>query len=267
MEISLLMTATISPRNCPGAMFTPQERRKRYLNAFKFYLEKLEKGVFPRLVFAENSDSDLKDFYDAVPDGLKDRVELLSAPATLFPEALGKNNEFPLIDYAVDNSKLLASSDGFFKVTGRYFFRNIKSLIRDVVSVKTPLDLYCDQKDHRLFSALGLKKKERDGETRFFYSTLDFWRKNFYGCFAGNPEWRRVEDIMCEVALSHYGDDRCRFRFKHQPLTGGDYYAGSDGEYIISMGIKMPPRLYFFLDYFRWMAESLIRRVFPRFWF
>ncbi len=267
IRINLLMTATISPKNCPGAKFSPEERRARYLNAFRFYLKKLEEGVFSGLVFAENSNSDLNDFIEAIPDELKEKVEILSAPLTCFSEKLGKNNEFLLIDYAVDSSKLLAFSDGFFKVTGRYFFRNIKSLVKDVVSTAAPLDLYCDQKDHRLFSSLGSKKRERDGETRFFYSSIDFWKKNFYGYFVKYPMWRRVEDLMFDVAQSHYGDERCRFRFKHEPLIGGDYYGGSDGEYIISMGMKMPPKCYFVIVYFRWILESALRRILPHFWF
>ena len=270
-NIILLMTATITPRNCPGAQFDPEERRKRYLKALVFYLGKLDEGVVDGIVFAENSASFLDDFKAIIPSHLNDKVELISAPPEIFPENLGKNNEFVLIDYVVDNSRLLQDNIvGFFKVTGRYYFRNLASLVGDVRSAikeQGQLNIYCDQRDHRLYSTLGIKRKERDGDTRFFFCSIQFWRDNFYGYFTRNPEWRRVEDIMFEVAEQHYGDKMCRFRYCHQPLIGGNQYSSGQGQSIICMGVRLPPRVFFAVYYIRWLVESMIRKCAPSFWF
>ena len=268
-KIYLLMTATIAPRNCPDAQFEPQERRRRYLKAFHYYLENIGKGGYDGIVFAENSGEMLDDFVEMIPPCNSDSVELISAPPEIFPVNLRKNNEFVLIDYAVDNSKLLRGGgiDGFFKVTGRYYLRNIKSLLKDVRSSCDGLQLYCDQRDHRLYSRLGMKRKERDGDTRFFFCSIPFWRNNFYGYFRLNPEWRRVEDVMFEVAVRHYHDKSCRFRFRHQPLIGGNQYSAGQGDGIICMGVRLPPRLFFAIYHIRWLIESILRKIVPGFWF
>ena len=267
-RIILLMTATIAPRNCPDAQFEPQERRRRYLNAFIYYLGNIGAGLYDGIVFAENSGEDLGDFEAEIPMPLRKSVELLSAPPEIFPANLRKNNEFILLDYAVDHSRLLHGDiAGFFKVTGRYYMRNIKSIMKDVRGSCDSLQLYCDQRDHRLYSRLGIKRKERDGDTRFFFCSISFWRTNFYGYFSRHPEWRRVEDLMFDVAEQHYNDKRCRFRFNHQPLLGGNQYSGSQGQPVICMGVKLPPRIYFAIYYIRWCVESFIRRALPNFWF
>lgn len=265
--IILLMTATISPVNCPGAQFTPDERRCRYRRALLFYLRRIGRCGYQGIVFVENSDSDLGDFKAMVPDELRPCVEFLSPPSRIFNKKLGKNNEFPLIDYAVDHSRLLNGGvHGFFKVTGRYYFRNIGSLVRDVRKEGAAVRLFCDQKDHRLYSRLGIKKEERDGETRFFFCTVPFWRENFHSYFARNPSWRRVEDIMFEVAVKHYGDETCRFRFAHQPLLGGCSFGGNQGG-VICFGVKFPPWMFFAVYWFRWLLETIVRKVLPSFWF
>ena len=271
-RIILLMTATITPRNCPDAQFDPMERRRRYLKAFNFYLGQLEKGIVDGIVFAENSAATIEDFRAATPSRLADKVEFVCAPPEIFPANLRKNNEFVLIDYVVDNSFLLRRNvSGFFKVTGRYYFRNIKSLVGDVRKVlmvqNGELGLYCDQRDHRLYSRLGLKRKEQDGDTRFFFCNISFWRNNFYGYFRQNPEWRRVEDVMFEVAVRHYHDKSCRFRFRHQPLIGGNQYSAGQGDGIICMGVRLPPRLFFAIYHIRWLIESILRKIVPGFWF
>lgn len=267
-KICLLMTATISPRNCPDAQFSPEERKRRYLTAFQYYIDRIGVAGYDYIVFVENSGVDLSDFERVIPNNVRDDVEVLSAPPGIFPVHLGKNNEFNLIDYAIDYSKKLHEEiAGFFKVTGRYYFRNIASLLRDVRRAGMGLQLYCDQKDHRLYSRLGIGKEESDGETRFFFSSLAFWRENFYGYFKRYPKWRRVEDIMFETAVRNYGNQNCRFRFRHQPLLGGNSFSGAQGGYIISMGIKMPPRIFFAVCHFRWLVESALRVLLPSFWF
>lgn len=229
-RIVLLMTATIAPRNCPDAQFTPEERRCRYLRAFSWYLSKLtnakKRCPYDAIVFAENSGSDLRDFEQLVPYECKENVEFVSAPVEIFPPNLRKNNEFVLIDYALNNSRLLAEEiAGFFKVTGRYYFRNIDLLLSDVRKEKEGLELFCDQIDHRLYSTFRLKGCEQDGETRFFFCSIKFWRDNFYGYFKRNPEFKRVEEVMFETAVKNYGKKNCKFRFAHEPLLGGHQFA------------------------------------------
>lgn len=265
-KIPLLMTATIAPRNCPDAEFSDGERREQYLKAFSFYLGLLANSTtckYDGIIFAENSAADISDFKKMVPCHLSNCVEFIKAPSELFPVELRKNNEFLLIDYVVDHSVLVREALCFFKVTGRYWFRNINSLVGEIRTVGESLDLYCDQRDHNVYSSLGLKKKEKDGETRYFYCSRLFWCQNFYGYFRKNPQWRRVEDVMFDVARQHYGDNRCRFRFVTEPFQCGNRRSGS----VVSFGIHWSPSVFSKIYLFRWCLDSLLRRWFPRFWF
>lgn len=269
-KICLLMTATISPRNCPDAQFSPEERHGLYLRAFNYYVGLLGRGEggFDHIIFADNSGTDLQSFRDCVPHSLEDKIEILSPPRDLFPQYLGKNNEFGIIDYAVEHSVFLRDVKSvFFKVTGRYYFKNIESLINDVKKCGD-IDLYCDQKDHSLLTMFGLHGREKDGETRFFACSTGFWKEHFYKYFVRFPQWRRVEDIMFEVAQKNYMNKRCRFRFRREPfIEGTNFTSGTGGKKIVSFGMEMSPEAYAKVYRIRWVLETLMRKMMPWLWF
>lgn len=164
--IVLLMTATIAPKGVFDAKFSVAERWQQYLAAFKFYLRHLKPGrTYDYILFCENSDTDLSPLEALVPPELSERVGFVSAPSRLPPPKLRKGNEFGLMDYACDHSPLLLPEGRvFFKVTGRFATLNIDTLLREVRKCDEALELFCDQKDHRLYSRLGLDWCQQDGE-------------------------------------------------------------------------------------------------------
>ena len=261
-SLTLLMTATIAPHNNPDAHFEVAERRRQYLDAFAFYLKHLAQNTYDRLLFCENSGDELEDFRAMVPANLLKRVYFLCAPPEIFPAYLRKSNEFLLIDYACDHCPWLREDNAaFFKVTGRYRTLNIAALINDVHRAGL-VDFYCDQKDHRLYSRLGLNWCQQNGEMRYIYMTVDFWRKHFYGYFTKHPEYRAVEEIVFEVARTHYNDSSCRFRFRHEAR-----FRGFQGQQAAFLGMRFSPMMDYLTSDLRWALAAFLRRLFPRWWF
>ncbi len=261
--ITLLMTATIDPRQGSEAWFSTEVRLQQYLTAFKFYLKKLKsRRSFQQLLFVDNSGYDLSVFRALIPQALSEHVELLSAPPEIFPAELKKSNEFKLIDYACDHSALLQKGDCFFKVTGRYAILNIAGLIKDVRRAGNGIEFYCDQKDHRLYSRLGLNWCQQNGEMRYIFMSLNFWRKHFYGYFSAHLGYKAVEEIVFDVASKHYGDAACRFRFRHEAR-----FRGYQGQQAAFLGMRFSPRWDYLTSDLRWALAACLRRLFPRWWF
>src|SRR3984893_14120500 len=121
---ALLLTATIKPPvGIPELQRTdPVERMNDYIRALRFYCNVSEK-VIPRIIFVENSESDLFQLHDAVSSAnASHRVEFLSFNGLDYPPSYGRGyGEFKLLDYAMDHSSTLATAvdTRLWKVTGR----------------------------------------------------------------------------------------------------------------------------------------------------
>jgi hypothetical protein len=88
----LLLTATVTPPpNVPELARTdPAERMGDYVQAMGFYTG-LIGPVFDKIVFAENSASDLEPVRDAVEaSGVSDRVEFVSCHGLDYPAEYGR---------------------------------------------------------------------------------------------------------------------------------------------------------------------------------
>jgi hypothetical protein len=128
----LLMTSTIRPRpNQPQLKVAdPEERLAEYARALEFQCRLLERGVIDHIVYADNSGYDLA--------GLAARF---SSPAIQWisfydldydPAYHRGYGEFRLIDRAHRDSRILANMSGgdrVWKITGRYFVRNLPTII------------------------------------------------------------------------------------------------------------------------------------------
>jgi hypothetical protein len=149
--VVLLLTATITPSaEVPGLIRTdPAVRLEDYCSALDFYLGLLGLGI-DRIVFAENSNSDLSRLRDLVQRrGEVERVEFLPHDGLDFPPAYGRcYGEMRLLDYAMAHSGTIrrcGPSCIVWKVTGRYKVLNLPALIR-----KQPreFDVYCDMRNN-----------------------------------------------------------------------------------------------------------------------
>lgn len=150
MNNTLLLTATIRPP--PGApnlhRIDPRQRMNDYIHALDFYC-RLPKEIIPRIVFVENSASNLSPLQEVVlKANALGRVEFLSFDGQDHPPQYGRGyGEFKLLDYAMEHSYTLGSAnvdDVLWKVTGRYRVLNLVTLVHTAPS---DFQLYCDIRD------------------------------------------------------------------------------------------------------------------------
>jgi hypothetical protein len=146
---TLLLTATVKPPvGIPELQRTdPTERMNDYVRALRFYCKAPETDI-PRIVFIENSGSDLSQLHDVVASAnAAHRVEFLSFNGLDYPPGYGRGyGEFKLLDYTMDHSTTLAGARAdtmLWKVTGRYRVLNIGRIIRTAPSKP---DMYCDMR-------------------------------------------------------------------------------------------------------------------------
>jgi hypothetical protein len=242
----LLLTATIRPpAGVPGLQRTdPEARMNDYIRALQFYCNLPEK-VVSRIVFVENSKSDLSPLYKiAARANASDRVEFLSFDGLDYPSRYGRGyGEFKLLDHAFDYSSTLASahsSSALWKITGRYLVLNVASIIRDA---PTSFELYCDTRRRPIPWV----------DLRIFGCTLSGYRKFLKGVYPQlredlinmSPEQHLYSTIQ-ELAQSQ----NIVTRFKNEPLIDG--IRGKDSKNYASG-----------LNYLKYLIRSSKRTFFP----
>src|SRR5260370_991740 len=141
----LLMSATIAPSKAmPGSTRNdPQVRLTDYIAALKFY-QSIPSNVIDRIVFLENSDSDLTPLKNALAANSKMKVEFISVDSQYSPERGKGFGEFRMLDEGLEKSTFIGADDYVWKVTGRLIIRNIAAL---VVSAPADYEVYCDLRD------------------------------------------------------------------------------------------------------------------------
>jgi len=146
----LLLTATLRPPPGVSARADPAVRLEDYRIALRFYLAMLGRGELARLVFVDNSDSDLGTLQaEAEAVGLAACCEFISFSGLDYPTEYGYGyGEFRLLDHAMTHSRLIrALPDAVVvKVTGRYVVRNLAALLR---RLPPRFDVACDVRNRR----------------------------------------------------------------------------------------------------------------------
>jgi hypothetical protein len=260
MNFPLVMTATIDVQGMGDLSVSDAgERERQYLETLTFYLER---GWAKEIVFIENSGADLTKFHELALRHPAVQTELLSCNLNDFPRELGKSyGEMRLLDYVLDQSKLVAASDGFIKLTGRFPILNLDKLLREAER-RLPWVLFCDTKDHPVYDWLRNGWNGHAADTRFFIVTKAFYRTHFYGQYKhlNDSAGALVEGLFFDVIRARYREENIVRRFKTEPEPSGR--AGHRQISIIGTN-----------DYSGWMAKSK-RRIrqfgrwfFPWFWF
>jgi hypothetical protein len=244
---TLLLTATIRPlAGIPELQRTdPMERMKDYIHALKFYCD-IPENVLPRIVFIENSESDLSLLRDvASAANATHRVEFLSFNGLNYPPSYGRGyGEFKLLDYAMDHSTTLSAADPetmLWKVTGRYRVLNIRRIIR---SAPSNSELYCDTRTWPIPWV----------DLRIFGCTLGGYERLLKGIYLQlredvikmAPE-QHLHPIIDELAKSH----PIVKRLQSEPFIDG--IRGKDSKNYAS-GI----------NFIKYVARSSRRMLFPR---
>ena len=201
----LLLTATITPpKGVPSlARLDPDQRRVDYLRAFRFYLDMLGRPL-DRIVFVENSASDLADFARVAHEvGAQDRVEFVSFYGLDYPSGYGRAyGEFMLFDHAADHSETLrgAGDDAIvWKMTGRYLTRNLPEII---ATRPQTFDLYCNLRDYPARLAdMYLLAWNRSGYQNIIKGLAPRLREDIRGGFSEQVFRREVDDARrrCKV--------------------------------------------------------------------
>jgi hypothetical protein len=245
----LLITATISPP--AGAVnlsrLDPALRLKDYLTAFGFYVNCLDRGYFDRLVFCENSGSDisaLKEIADNSRNSSK--IEFLVFDGMQYPPQYGRGyGELKLIEFAMKQSTVIESAPSeclVWKVTGRYIIKNLRNLIP--VSGADFSILYCNCKNY---------------PTRWVDMYFMGWRVGSYGLIFNGAAERVVEsEIIPSAEIGFRGvvdalslENKVNHRFAEPAIIEG--IRGFDGAAYES-------------KFFRYTARKLLGRIAPWFW-
>jgi hypothetical protein len=221
MDFPLVMTATIGTQGMADlSVSDTQEREKQYLDTLSFYLEK---GWSREIVFIENSGHNLSGFYELAHKYPEVITEIISCSLNDFPRELGKSyGEMCMLDYAFEHSKLIADSDGFIKVTGRFRILNLDKLINEAEQ-RQPWVLFCDTKDHPVYDWLRNGWNGHAADTRFFIVQKDFYQKHFYGKYKqlNDSTGKLIESLFFQVIQSQSQAEKIISRFKTEPEPAG----------------------------------------------
>lgn len=260
MQYPLVMTATIDTKGMQDlSVSDADEREGQYRDTLNFYLQR---RWVKEIVFVENSGHDLTCFYEMAKMHPAVKTEVISCSMNDYPRELGKSyGEMRLLDYVMDNSKAVARSGGFIKVTGRFPFLNLDKLLLEA-NRRQPWALFCDTKDHPVYDWLRIGWNGHAADTRFFIVTTEFYRQHFYGRYRelNDSAGALVEELFFAVIQAQHGREKIVRRFRTEPEPAGR--AGHRQISIIGTN-----------DYSGWLAISKRRiRQFgrwfvPWFWF
>jgi hypothetical protein len=136
--VTLLLTATVAPSvGVKNVISDAEQRRSEYQAALLFYRTMIGR-VIDRIVFVDNSNSDLSDLREYARGY---PIDLISYQGLSYPSAYGYGyGEFSLIQYAMDH---IPSIQGLIvKVSGRYIVTNLGSVIKSAKGVHFAGDIW-----------------------------------------------------------------------------------------------------------------------------
>jgi hypothetical protein len=165
----LLLTATIQPDpHAMGGLRDPELRKNQYLYVLK-HLTLKNTGI-DRIIFCENSASDLRPFRDLNQRFSNGAVPLeiyeVPMPRVFFGKGWG---ESLMIRWALENIASIAEYDAFLKITGRYRVLNLKKIIKIIhraLAVQPNMKFVCQTFTHG---------NRPHAETVFFWSDRRFY--------------------------------------------------------------------------------------------
>lgn len=214
--IPLLLTATVDPQGMKGAAFCPEERLAQYVEALRFYRKALPSHP---IVMGENSGyaSSLAKIFSE-----DDRMEIVDASAAPYCQEKGKGyNEVLLLHETIGRSRMIATADCFFKVTGRLKVLNIGRLLAECDGQT----FRADCKDHEVYRWLHMPINGHVGECRYWYAQVPFFERHMAPRYQELNDYSEppflAEDLMLDVCRQSRGLAGCRDRFRTQARISG----------------------------------------------
>jgi len=253
-KCTLLLTACIKPTATKihaKNRKDPLVRLKDYEVTLNYWLN-YSKLVFTGIVFIENSGFDLSSLKRIVeennPSNIK--IEFLQQQASIIPDGLNYGySELEMIDYAFENSRIIAQSEYIIKSTGRLYFPKLAKLI---ARLPDDFKIAIDSRDYEMFHV----------QKHYLVTTIFIVQKLFY-----NQGLNNAKSLM-EPGYKSY-IERIYFQIL-KPM-----YLNKQAGIILRLPFSMNPvgfGAHWNVNYNSWnkrlaaAVRDLIRVVLPSFW-
>jgi hypothetical protein len=213
----VFLTATITPPQAAVARNDPRVRLQDYLASLEFYLS-LRTDIVDRILFVDNSGSDITQIEDFVRKRVNDKVvELISFEGNDHAVSYGKGyGEFKLLDFGVKHTSLLSEHDHFWKITGRLRLLNLEDM---AAAITTDYDVLCDLHN---FPLVGTGKLFGNHwmDLRLFSCTKKAYEKVFAGRYE-EFDPRMNQKVLYDVVMEASSHLKLLPRFPQQPVMSG----------------------------------------------
>lgn len=206
-----------------------QERLKQYVDSILFYINDTN---FVNIVFCDNSNyrySDLDMLVSAATQKGKKLEWLTFSGNSNVVKKLGKGfGEDEILQYAINNSRLLSRAKSFIKITGRIIIRNIDNVFSEI--------RYGQNYFNREI-AMGRKFVC----TRYYCCDKEYFQRFLLNCYKGKNEYADIESLYFNILNGEY-----RNTFEY-PLFEGK--AGATGKDLENISITKRPVFNFLCRY------------------
>lgn len=222
-NVVILLTACIDPK---GMAFTAiqdkNERLLQYRKALQWYLENTKWPI----VFVENSNYDITPMFKKYVEC--GRLEIITFDGNSYDKSLGKGyGEALIIEYGINNSRIINNSTILLKVTGRLIAHGAPRILNSIKDISGYV--YADwHEDCRV----GLKKVN----SQFVIAPITFWEEYFLP-FKGvlNDSKNFFFEHLLKDAIIRWSEDG--FHFSELPFCA--QFEGVSG----SRGVKFRPSM------------------------
>lgn len=226
-EILMLLTATITPQ-FENMYHTPEERKKQYISAIMFYLEKTP---YP-MVICENSG--YYNLLESIDKSYHERIEYICFQETNKARNYGYN-EMIILEKIKKESQFLKDAKLIIKLTGRIIIKNIVQLTSQV------------KKERGHFLAANINRNLQYISSRCFFFTTSMYdtilsKKDGIGAITYKyvrdggvippDKYVDIESAIAGVIKEELQKDLKSFKFLHYPMliSGVSGYYGTDLE-------------------------------------
>ncbi len=245
---TVLMTATVTPPPAAVVRNDSAVRSQDYMSALRWYVN-LPSTHCSKIVFADNSHSDLSEIASVVPQDTDKSVEFLSFPGNDHPVSYGKAyGEFRLIAHALSMSETITPSDWIWKTTGRHAVHNLLTMD---AKVGRDLDWACDLHNVPYVNS-GLWRDHEQMDLRFFA-----FRQSGFARVVGNAWHDKMNafdaNLMYHLVRDPAHGQRVCPRFPIQPKIVG--VSGRTGRHYDGFAQRSKDQI-----------RSVARRVVPWLW-
>ena len=136
-NLALILTCTIDPGNMPNLVRKNIETRLNdYKKSLNFWIN--NKDV-DKIIFIENSSSDVSYFRDLAKSENNKEIEILSTNSNnSYDKNLGKGyGQYLCLKEVFESSRIAQKTNYFINVTGRYCITNFNLILKDIISNNT----------------------------------------------------------------------------------------------------------------------------------